>query len=258
MPELDRYLDPTSALVAFGALPAHLCGKPVLNIDKGTVSSIPVLPPDQFSIATNTDYVLRPDGKRQAKSTWSGTGIWASLVRNFAQYAETQDQAEFAKQRLQSANLEGSGKYEFPNPRDLSDSYAVNASFDITQALALTGWSRVRLTALANGFPSFWDLISSSQREAAFPCLSLEYKKSASLTLPQGTHVYEIPAALSSRETFNGKTGYGPVTGQAELSGSTTLDGQTVRSESHFRFTFSAPVCPAECRKTIVKPNPGS
>jgi TPR repeat protein len=253
VPELDRYLDPTSSLVAFGALPAQLYGKPVLNIDKGVVSSVPVLSPPQFSIETNTDYILQPDGLRHAKSTWSGSGIGASLVRNFAQYAETQDQENFAKQRLQSTDLDGSGKYEIPNPRNLSDSYSLSASFEITSAVALTGWSRVRLTALANGFPSFWDLMSGGKREGVFSCFSIQYKKTASLTLPEGTHVYEIPASLSSSETFNGNTGYGSVTGLAEVSGSTVLDGRTVRSESHFRFTFSAPVCPAEFAKDIKR-----
>lgn len=253
VPELDRYLDPTSSLLSFGALPGQLYGKPVLNIDKGTLSSVPVMSPQQFSIETNTDYILKPDGARQATATWSGFGIGASLVRNFAQYAQTQDQTVFAKQRLQSAGLDGSGAYEIPNPRNLSDTYSLRASFDITPALELTGWSRLRLTALANSLPSFWELMSGGKPEGAFRCLSLEYKKSATLILPQGTHVYEIPASLSSSETFEGKTGYGPVTGLAELSGSTALDGRTVRSESHFRFTFSAPVCPAEFAQDIKR-----
>jgi TPR repeat protein/transglutaminase-like putative cysteine protease len=245
VPELDLYLDPTSALAAFGALPPDLYGKPVLNIDKGIVSTIPVLKPEQFVIETNTDYVLRSNGTRQAKSTFFGAGVGASLVRRLAREAETVDQGELATHTLKASNLVGSGAYDFTNPRELANVFAIRASFEITQPVTLSAPSRLRLRALVNQDSSLWDMISGEEREAAFPCRSLDYEDIASLALPEGSHVYEKPGALAFSLSFKGDTAYGPVNGRVEMSGTVALDGQTARSESHVRFTFSAPVCPA-------------
>jgi hypothetical protein len=73
VPQIDVYLDPTSSLMSFGALPVPLYGKPVLNIGRGVVSSIPVEGPEDFLLRTETEYALQPDGTRKAKSILSGT-----------------------------------------------------------------------------------------------------------------------------------------------------------------------------------------
>lgn len=245
VPALDVYLDPTSSLTAFGALPSYLYGKPVLNIDTGVLSTIPVLKPEQFAIEEDAQYTLRPDGTRQVKGTTSGAGVGAALVRGLARYAETTDQAELARQRLEAARLQGSGAYEFGNPRELADSFTMSASFELTQPVGLGAPIRLRLSPLEDSNSSLWNLIAASERGRAFACLSLDYSAKTSLTLPEGTHVYEIPGPLSLDESFAGDAGYGPVSGRVEMSGAVVVDGQTARSQSRVRFTFSAPVCPA-------------
>jgi hypothetical protein len=81
VPQIDQYLDPTASLLAFGALPSGLNGKPALNIDKGTLATIPMPKPKRFTLAADTDYTLTADGMRQARSLLSGTGLGALLGR---------------------------------------------------------------------------------------------------------------------------------------------------------------------------------
>ena len=88
VPEIDQYLDPTASL-GFGFFPFSLAGKPVLNIDKGTMAKIPVPSPERFTLTTDTQYELASDGTRQARSIISGTGSGAWLGRALAQDLET-------------------------------------------------------------------------------------------------------------------------------------------------------------------------
>jgi TPR repeat protein len=245
VPELDLYLDPTSSLTAFGALPSRLYGKPVLNIDKSVLATIPVMKPEQFVIEGNTDYALWPDGTRQVKLTTSGTGVAASMMRDFARESEAMDQDELIKSTLNESDLVGSGAFDFANSRELADQYIVKATFELSQPVTLNGPTRLRLRALQNRNSWLWDMISGDDRGGAFLCRSLVLKEMDSLTLPPATNVYEKPGALSLDVKFNGETIYGAVSGHAEMSGKTTLDGPNVRSESRVTFTFSAPVCPA-------------
>jgi len=245
VPELDLYLDPTASTVAFGALPSQLYGKPVLNIDKGVLSVIPVLKPEQFAIEDNTDYTLRPDGTRQIKSILSGEGFGASLVRDLARYAETTDRNELARKSLQAANLVGTGTYDFANPREPSDSFAIKASYEITQPIALDELAWIRPQALANPYSSIRSLIANNTQEGDFPCLSMDYREMVSLDLPVGSHISEIPGPVAFNKSFSEDSSFGAVSGQVELSGAFTIKGQTARSEDHIKLTFSAPVCPA-------------
>ena len=96
VPAIDQYLDPTVSLLAFGSLPPN-GGKPVLNIDKGTMARIPVSTPDHFTLATDTEYTLASDGKREARSVLSGTGLGALLGRSLAQGLEMVDPPNTAR-----------------------------------------------------------------------------------------------------------------------------------------------------------------
>jgi TPR repeat protein len=245
VPALDLYLDPTSSLTAFGALPSQLYGKPVLNIDKGLLATIPVMKPEQFAVEERTDYTLRPNGTRQARSMTSGTGVGASMLRNMVREAESVDQDELVKRTLRDSNLVGSGAFAFANPRELADSFISRASFELTKPVEMSEPSRLRLRALDNQNSGLWDMISGDERGGAFLCRSIVLNETTTLALPLISHVYEKPGALALDVKFTGETIYGAVSGQAEMSGTVTVDGQIVRSESRVTFTFSAPVCPA-------------
>ena len=245
-PDFDLYLDPTSPLVAFGALPKALYGKPVLNIDEGVVAAIPVLKPEQYILGAHTEFTLGADGIRQVKATFSGSGAGALALRNLAAYLESADQGELAKNRLKAAGLEGTGAYAFANPRTLGEAFAISSTFEITRPVALSGPATVRMAALAA--PGGWFSPASFEngRGGPFDCQSLEFRETTSLALPEGVHVYEKPGALSLDKRFRGDTAYGLVEGRIEMTGAVTLDGQIARSESRVRLTFSAAVCPAE------------
>lgn len=137
VPAIDQYLDPTASLLAFGSLPFSLSGKPALNIDKGTMARIPVPTPEHFTLAADTQYELASDGTRQARSILSGTGSGASLGRSLALGLETVDRQNTAKKLIEQAGLKGSGDYSFPNPRELSDNFAITATFQISSRVEL-------------------------------------------------------------------------------------------------------------------------
>jgi TPR repeat protein len=247
VPQLDQYLDPTVSLLAFGALPANLGGKPALNIDKGTLTSIPVAKPESFTFATDTDYTLDADGTRSARSILSGTGLGALEGRVVAQNLERVDRPGLAKKRIEYANLSGTGDYSFPDPRDLSDSYAITATFVISKPVERHERARIKMLPLTDPRPPLSASTSGGGANGQpFPCHSFEYRETSSLTLPEGTNFYEKPPPVTYVDGFNGRTAYGAASGRIEVSGAAVLDGRTMRSSGLVRLTFDAAVCPAE------------
>jgi transglutaminase-like putative cysteine protease len=197
VPEIDQYLDPTASLLAFGSLPPSLGGKPALNIDKGTIASIPVPTPEHFTLAADTDYTLASDGTRRARSILSGIGLGALIGRSVAQGLEAMDRPNAAKKLIEQAGLSGGGDYSFPNPRELSESYVITATFQITKPVGLDEPERIRMLPLTDPRPSLLLLSTGGATDRPFPCHSLEYRETSSLTVPEGTNFYEKPAPIA-------------------------------------------------------------
>jgi transglutaminase-like putative cysteine protease len=251
VPEIGQYLDPTASLLAFGSLPPNLGGKPALNIDKGSVARIPVAKPDRFMLAADTDYTLFGDGTRQARSILSGTGLGALIGRSVAQGLETVDRPGAAGKMIEQAKLSGTGDYSFPNPRELSDSYAITATFQISKPVELGEPARVRMLPLTDTRPSILLLSTGGVTGRPFLCRSLEYRETSSLTIPEGTNFYEKPAPVAYSANLNGSTALGTASGRVEVSGTAVLDGRTLRSSAVVRLTFDAAICPAEFAAAI-------
>jgi TPR repeat protein len=246
VPQIDQYLDPTASLLAFGSLPPSLRGKPALNIDKGTIAVIPVAAPERFTLAADTDYSLASDGTRQARSILSGTGLGAQIGRTLAQALEGADRPSVAKKLIEQAQLNGTGDYSFANPRELSDSYAITATFQISKPVELSEPSRIRMLPLTDIRPSLLMLATDGGSGQPFRCRSLEYREISSLSVPEGTSVYEKPAPIAYTASFSGSTAYGAASGRVEVSASAVLDDRTVRSSAVVRLIFDSAVCPAE------------
>jgi TPR repeat protein len=251
VPELDQYLDPTASLLAFGSLPPSLGGKPALNIDKGTLASIPVAKPERFTLTADTDYTLLSDGTRRARSILSGTGLGALVGRSVAQGLEAVDRPNAAKKLIEYANLSGTGDYSFPNPRELSESYAITATFQLSKPVGLDGPERVRMLPLTDPRPSLLLLSTGGTTDQPFPCRALEYRETGSLTVPEGINFYEKPAPIAYERSFTGRTAYGAASGRIEVNGTAVLDGWTMRSSAVVRLSFDAAVCPAEFAAAI-------
>lgn len=251
VPEIDQYLDPTVSLLAFGSLPPSLGGKPALNIDKGTVARIPVAKPDRFALAADTDYTLLGDGTRQARSILSGTGVGALIGRSVAQRLEAVDRPGAAQQLIEQAGLSGGGDYSFPNPRELSDSYAITATFQISKPVELDEPARVRMLPLTDVRPPLLLLSTGGANDRPFFCHSLEYRETSSLTIPEGSNFQEKPAPITYTASLDGRTPYGTTHGRIEVSATAAFDGRTVRSNALVRLTFDAAVCPAEFAAAI-------
>ena len=251
VPAIDQYLDPTAPFSAFGSLPPGLNGKPVLNIDKGVLASIPAATPERFALSADTDYTLATDGTRQARSIFSGAGLGAVIGRAVAQGLEGVDRPSTARKLIESAGLSGTGDYSFPNPRELSDSYAITAVFQISSRVDRQHTERVRMLPLTDVRPSLAALAAGGQNGQPFACRSLEYRETGSLTVPEGTNFYEKPAPVAYTANFNGRTAFGPAHGSIEVNGTVALDGRTLRSRALVRITFDAAVCPAEFAAAI-------
>jgi TPR repeat protein/transglutaminase-like putative cysteine protease len=251
VPGIDQYLDPTASLLAFGSLSPILGGKPALNIDKGLVARIPVAKPDRFTLAADTEYTLLGDGTRQARSILSGTGLGALIGRSVAQGLEAVDRPAAARKLIEQAGLRGSGDYSFPNPRELSDSYAITATFQISKPVGLDEPERIRMLPLTDFRPSLLQLSTRGVNDRPFLCHSLEYRETSSLTIPEGSSFYEKPAPVAYTADVNGRTAYGNARGRIEVSGAAVIDGRTIRSSAVVRLSFDAAVCPAEFAAAI-------
>jgi TPR repeat protein/transglutaminase-like putative cysteine protease len=255
VPAIDLYLDPTASLLAFGALPPNLGGKPAFNIDKGTIANIPIAAPARLVLSADTDYTLAGDGTRQARSVLSGTGLGAMIGRAVAQGLESSDRPITAKRFIERAGLRGAGDYAFPNPRELSDSYAILASFQISKPVELGEPTRVKMLPLTDPRPSLSAL--SMGRAGAdgkpFPCHSLEYSETSSLTVPEGTYFSEKPAPVNYAASFSGTTPYGAASGRIEVNGAALIDGRTIRARVVVRLTLDAAICPADFAAAIEK-----
>jgi TPR repeat protein len=249
--QFDLYLDPTSSTSGYGSLPVRLYGKPVLNVDKGVLASIPLAKPDDFLLRADTSYTLGPEGLRKAESTLFGAGIGANVGRTIAQYLEHTDRARVAAQNIKSAGLEGSGDYVFSDPRAPSGTFTISAPFEIAQPISLQERAYVRLLAYTDPRPSLRQLIAGGVRDKAFRCSSLDYTETASIRLPDGTNVEGTSGPLAYTKDLAGQTSYGSVAGRIDLAGSVAIEGREARATAHIRVVFDAPVCPPEFAEEI-------
>ena len=247
VPALDQYLDPSASHVAFGTLPSALAGKPVLNIDTGRLDTIPMTPSERFSLASETDTTLSPDGTRQGRTVFSGRGLGAALSRDAARRLEQVDRRHFADETIAKDNLSGTGDYIVPDPRKLSDSYALTATFRLgpvkLDALPVTVLSDPRLPLL--------QLITGDVREEPFLCRPLQYRETAALHLPDGLNLSYRQAPVDYTANFEGETAYGTVRGHVEVKARIALDDRTIRSEAEVQVRFDKPICPAEFVNTV-------
>lgn len=251
VPEIDQYLDPTASLQAFGSLPFSLAGKPVLNIDKGTMAKIPVPSPERFTLTTDTQYELASDGTRQARSIMSGTGSGAWLGRALAQDLETVDRQSTARKLIEQADLKGKGDYSFPNPRELSDDYAITATFQISSRVDLGQRWGLRLLPLTDPRPSLLLLSTDTATDRPFRCRSLEYRETSVLTIPEETNFEQKPAPVEYQKAVSGTTPYGSVNGRIEVRAAAVIEGRTVRTTARVLIMFDSPVCPTEFAAVI-------
>ena len=198
VPEIDQYLDPTAPLLAFGSLPPSLNGKPVLNIDKGILASIPVAKPDRFALAADTDYTLADDGTRRARSILSGSGLGATAGARggsghrkggSAGHCQEADRVgRPARYRRLQLSKSARAVRQLRDHRHISDQRACRPR---QQA------ERVRMLPLTDVRPSLAALTAGGANGQPFPCRSMEYRETSSLTLPEGTSFYEKPAPVT-------------------------------------------------------------
>jgi TPR repeat protein len=252
VPELDQYLDPTASNIAFGALPGELSGKPVLNIDNGRLGRIPVMRPERIVLGSDTDEAFTADGKRQGRSVLSGTGLGAALGRSYAQALERGGRQRLAAKFIENANRRGTAEFTFSDPRDLSDEYLVTAAFQLAP-IELGKPVSIRMFALPDPRPSLLLLSTRGIRHQPFRCVPLEYRQTASLTLPDGINVSDKLAPVSYAASFSGSTSYGEVNGRIEVTGDVALRGRNIESRTRITLQFDAPVCPAEFADEIRK-----
>ena len=250
MPDVYESLDPTASLLAFGSFPLGLGGKPALNIDKGTVDRIPLPAPERFTLATDTEYTLADDGTRQARSILSGTGPGASLGRSIAQELETVDRRSTARKLIEQAGLKGTGDYSFLSPRDLSDTYAITAAFQISTRVELGERERIRTLPLDRR--TALDVVSEYgwRDRRCFPLPLAGISRDEFADDPPKTNFYEKPAPV----TYIKRHGQDAVRDRQWSHRGKRVGCDRwpeVRSSVVVRLAFDAPVCPAEFAAAI-------
>lgn len=242
VPALDTYLDPTASAFAFGALPPGLHGKPILDVDRGTVGTIPPMKANEFLSEARTDYALHPDGRRTAVSSIVGTGMGAALARSVATRLEQGDRTQRARGAIENAQLTGSGTYSFPNTLILGNRYTITAPFEVVTPVDVSGAHEVRMLPLTNPLPHLSAFLTPEA--ADYACLPLTVHDEASLLLPPGVNVYQRSGPLSHEVALIGETTYGRVSGRVRATHEAWQDGRTVRTKSAFVVSFDAAVCP--------------
>lgn len=250
VPALDQYLDSTASHVAFGALPSALAGKPVLNVETGRLDTIPMTPPERFSLSSETDTTLLPDGTRQGRIVFSGRGLGAALSRDAARRLEQVDRRHFADERIAKDGLGGTGDYIVTDPRKLSDSYAITATFQLTP-VKLDATLNLPPTVLSDPRLPLLQQITGGVLEEPFRCQPLHYREATALHLPDGINLSYREAPVTYTANFQGETVYGTVRGHIEVNARIALDDRTVRSEAEVQVRFDKPVCPAEFVNTV-------
>ena len=246
VPEIDQYLDPTASLQAFGSLPFSLAGKPVLNIDKGTMGKIPVPAPERFTLTTDTQYELASDGTRQARSDSVRQRI--RTVVGPCPCARSGDRRS-ARRRPKidrTGEPERQGSLRFPNPRELSDDYAITATFQISSRVDLGERWGLRLLPLTDPRPSLLLLSTDTVTDRPFRCRSLEYRETGVLTIPEETNFEQKPAPVEYQKALSGTTPYGSVNGRIEVRAAAVTEGRTIRTTARVMIMLDPPVCPTE------------
>lgn len=252
VPELDQYLDPTASLATFGALPSSLGGKPALDIDKGELVTLPVTPAERFTLTSDTEVTLAPDGRREGRTVLSGRGLGATVSRGLARRLERMDRQRIAAEMLARDQIDGTGDYLAPDLRRLSDDYAIAVTFHL-KPIEINAFLRTSFIVLSDPRPSPLELATAGGRGETFRCQSLQYLHTAALHLPDGVSLASNEAPVAYTAAFNGETAYGPVNGQIEVEGKVVLDGRTVRSVTRLLLRFDQPVCPENFLDNIRK-----
>jgi transglutaminase-like putative cysteine protease len=251
VPELDVYLDPTAAKFAFGSLPPQLSGKPVLNIDTGRLSRIPVMPPERHRYGYDIDYVLGADGSREGRAVFSGRGVGAAVERHLAERLD-KDRKRAAGEVIEDARQEGTGDFMVPDTYALSDAYAMTMSFQLAR-FEIGKSARLQIVALSDPLAKFLSRSANGTPDQPFVCGSLDYEETASMALPEGLNVSSRPAPVTYTADFAGATAYGETKGHVEVTGETVVDERTVRQKAHLLVKLDAPVCPASFAEEIKK-----
>ena len=111
---------------------------------------------------------------------------------------------------IEQAELKGNGDYSFPNPRELSDNYAITATFQISSRVDLGERWSLRLLPLTDPRPSILLLSTGGATDRPFRCRSLEYRETSVLTIPEETNFDQKPAPVEYRKSVSGKTRTAP------------------------------------------------
>src|SRR4029077_18491780 len=147
-----------------------------------------VTPPERFTLASDTDTTLAPDGARHGQTVLSGLVLGAALGRDAARSLERVDGQHLADEMIARDDPGGTGDYIFSDPRKLSDEYAITATFPL-KPLQLGAPTRVPHAGLPDPLLPLLELITGGTRDQPFRCRSLRYRETASLHLPDGINL---------------------------------------------------------------------
>ncbi len=245
-PSIDLYLDATSYLYPFGALPTPLADKPALDVEKGRIVKIPLVTAADVKLMAETRVDYSGDGSAKAHTVMTGEKVGDAIQRSAAEAAQQREAGEALGSRLQTFGLDGSGDYRFSDPRDLAKPLTISADYRFKLEQSLDNLAEgIRLIAPVDSSAWLtWHLFEDRFGVAA-ACSPLDLTDVVTAVLPEGYAAAQLPPPRDYEETVKGRTALGEVTGTVAYHIRFEAAGREVKQTTHAIFGFSSALCDA-------------
>lgn len=200
VPSLGVYLDSTTGLASFGALPIPLRGKPALVVDAGKgkaqAVTLPLAAPATERVRTMTTLKLDAQGNVQGEAEVVNEGLFGLLTRQIMTSIPPGAEAQVAGQVLSMTGQNGSGSFTRGEPRDLTRPHRYTSQFTLPSYVQLPGPGAFVVPAGFGSFASIaatFELLGPAERQLPMPLLGKRVEEVTTLQWPAGFKPTAVP-----------------------------------------------------------------
>ena len=211
LPEFKLYVDSTVGMAPFAVLPPQELGKPALLTDDGTghpkLVTLPLANATQDRAHRETKVVLTPDGAIKGESKTVNSGVYELLARMSFSRIPKGAEAQAAAQVLSMTGKPGTGTYQFPDARDLTQPFNYPSQFVSPNYAQMSGPSAVRVPEGLGSSTGIAGILRSTTLEKRnFPmALAGGYEEAVTtLTFPSGTRILSLPKSVTKENDLGG------------------------------------------------------
>ncbi|WDS36784.1 DUF3857 and transglutaminase domain-containing protein [Pseudoxanthomonas sp.] len=244
IPAFDLYLDSTAGNVPFGTLPSAVAGKPVLLVEGHDDSRrTPVTAASGNWQRTRTVADIALDGSVHTRMRVELGGAMASGLREQFRQLQPEDVDKLVSTFFRGMGLSATGKVRYEDPQALSDSFWVEADFDVQSLLTVPGGMTLSPWFMATTPIS--QIVRSQAGMAEVPegessCGGLRAEEDYIFRLAAGLHAAALPPALLVEE--------GNLTYRAEV----LQQGREVTLRRVFDDRTPGPTCSADYNQALA------